>query len=88
MRSRVYETVERPSVRLSICSSVCLSRRSTAATAAGGFPAERIMGRKYRSIAARRASCGRRAACAGAQQQCAVLQADVGSVTLTADRGG
>ena len=32
--------------------SVCLSRRSTAATAAGGFAAEHPEGRRYRSIAA------------------------------------
>ena len=39
----VYETVKRP--------SVCLSRRSTAATACGGFAAERPAGRRYRQIA-------------------------------------
>ena len=44
MRSRVYVTVERP--------SVCLSRQSTAATVAGGFAAERPAGRRYRSTAA------------------------------------
>ena len=42
--SRVYVTVR--------CPSVCLSHRSTAATAAGGFAAERHAGRRYRSIAA------------------------------------
>ena len=44
MRSRVYVTVERP--------SVCLSRRSTAATAAGGFAAERCAGKRCRSTVA------------------------------------
>jgi len=48
----VYVTVGRPSVRL--------SRRSTAATAAGGFAAEQGILID---------SCGRRAAGAGAQQQ-------------------
>jgi len=43
MRSRVYETVERPSVRL--------SHRSTAAAACGGFAAKRHAGRKYLTIA-------------------------------------
>jgi len=43
MRSSVYETVERP--------SVCLSHRSTAAAACGGFAAERPAGRRYRPIA-------------------------------------
>ena len=48
--------------------SVCLSRRSTEATAAGGFAAERPAGSRYRSIAAGalQASCCRRL---GAQQQ-------------------
>ena len=45
MRSRVYETVEGP--------SVCSSHRSTAAAAvAGGFVAERRAGGRYRSTAA------------------------------------
>jgi len=38
MPSWVYETVEHPSV----CPSVRLIRRSTAATVAGGFAAERL----------------------------------------------
>ena len=42
MRSRVYETVERP--------SVCLYRRLTAAAACGGFAAERPVDRRYQSI--------------------------------------
>ena len=41
-------SMKRSSVRL----SVSLSRRSTAATAIGGFAAERFAGRRYRSIAA------------------------------------
>jgi len=44
MRSRVYETVERPSVR----PSVCLSHRSTAVAACGVIAAERPAGRTYR----------------------------------------
>jgi len=47
MRSRVYVTVGRPSVR----PSVCLSHRSTPATTAGQFAAERPVGRIYRLIA-------------------------------------
>jgi len=42
--------------------SVCLSHRSTAATAAGAFAAKRPNGRRYRSIAARHAFCGHHAA--------------------------
>ena len=38
--------------RASVCPSVRLSRQSTAATAAGGFAAERRAGRRYRSVAA------------------------------------
>jgi len=56
MRSRVYVTVGRPSVRL--------SHRSTAATAAGGFSTER---RRLQQISID--SCWGRAAGAGAQQQ-------------------
>ena len=37
---------------MSVRSSVCLSRRSTAAAAAGGFAAEVGRGSRYRSIAA------------------------------------
>jgi len=48
MRSRLYVTVRRPSVR----PSVCLSHRSTAAAACGEFAAERPAGRTYRSTAA------------------------------------
>ena len=44
MQSRVYESVDRPSVRL--------FHRSTAAAACGGFAAERRAGREYRSTAA------------------------------------
>jgi len=62
MRSGVYATVGRPSVRL----SVCLSHRSTAATAAGVFAAERSADRRYRSIAG---VLRGRAAGAGAQRQ-------------------
>jgi len=65
LRSSVYETVERPSV----CLSVCLSHHPTAAAACGGFAAERRVHRMYRSIAA---AAGRPAAASpqhGAQQQ-------------------
>ena len=73
MRSRVYETVECPSVR----PSVCLSHRSTAA-ACGGFAAERpAAGRRYRSIAV-----------AGAQQQRRRAAASAGSAVATAERRG
>ena len=42
MRSKVYMTVG--------CPSVCLSHRSTAAVACGGFAAGRPTGRRYRSV--------------------------------------
>ena len=58
MRSRVYVTVRCPSVR----PSLCLSRRSTAAAAAGGFAAE--VGRRGQQISIDscccRATCGPR----------------------------
>jgi len=45
VQSRVYETIKRPSVSLSVslpvCPSVCLSHHSTVAAACGGFAAER-----------------------------------------------
>jgi len=47
MRNRVYVTVEGPS----ICLSVRLSHRSTAATAVGGFAAERPAGRRHQLTA-------------------------------------
>ena len=76
MRIRVYATVGRPSVHL----SVCLSHWSTAATAVREFAAERPVGRKCRSISAGvlRASCCRRRRSA----------ANAGSVILTAEEGG
>jgi len=46
---RVYVTARCPSV----CLSVCLSRRSTAAAACDGFAAVGPAGRRYQSIAAR-----------------------------------
>ena len=55
----------------SVCLSVCLSHRSTAAATAGGFAAERPASRKYRPTAA-----GREAA------RCRRLAANAGSVTL------
>ena len=41
--------------RSSVCPSVSPSYRSTAAAARGGFAAERLVGRRYRSITARQA---------------------------------
>ena len=73
MRCRVYVTVG--------CPSVCLSHRSTAATAVGGFAAERTVDRRYRPTAAGdvlRAPCSRRRRSA----------ANVDSVMLRADGGG
>ena len=49
MDSRVYETTERPSVRL--------SHRSTTAAMCGGFAADVLAGRRYRSIGAQCATC-------------------------------
>ena len=46
-RRRAYTTAP-------VCMSVCLSRRSAAATAAGGFAAKRPASRRYRSIAYKR----------------------------------
>jgi len=57
MRNRVYVTVEGPS----ICLSGRLSHRSTAATAVGGFAAERPAGRRHQLTAM------------GAEQQAQVL---------------
>ena len=71
MRSRVYVTVERP--------SVCVyAHRSTAATAAGGYAAERPGCRRYRPIAA------------GAVQQMPALRNECGQrhVDSWADGGG
>ena len=74
--------MKRSNVRL----SVCLSRQSTAAAAAGGITAERPADRRYRSTVG-----------AGTQQQQRPLwrphaarrsAANAGSVTLTADVGG
>jgi len=65
MHSTVYVTVERP--------SVCLSHSSTAATAAGGFAAERPAGRRHQSTAAGAVLQGRWPSAANA-----------GSITFTA----
>jgi len=70
-RSRVYVTIERP--------SVCLSHRSTAATAAGGFAAERRANRRYRSTAAY-TLCSR-------QRRSASNAGSVASVTVRTDGG-
>ena len=65
-RHTVMHIVDAARIVCGVRPSVCLSRRSTAATAAGGFAGERRAGRSYRSI---RARCGSRAAGVGAQQQ-------------------
>jgi len=62
MRSSVYETVERPSVR----PSVRLSHRSTAAAVCGGFAADRLL---HDAPVAGVPRCGLRAAGAGTEQQ-------------------
>ena len=54
MQSRAYVTVRCPSVCPSVCLPICLSHLSTAASACGGFAAERPAAGRYRSIAARR----------------------------------
>jgi len=46
-RTRVYVSVELPSVRPSVCSSVCLSHRSTASSN-GAKPAGFLLSRRYR----------------------------------------
>jgi len=79
------------SVRL----SVCLSHRSTAAAACGGFAAERPAGSRYRSIATDMRCTSRVAravlqAPARSSNGAAARRsaANAGSVTLTADGGG
>jgi len=54
MLSRVYETIVRPSVRL----SVCLSQNPTAAAAFGEIAAERRAGRIYQLTAAAQGAAG------------------------------
>ena len=77
VRSRVYITVERPSV----CLSARQSDRSTTAAACGGFAAGRSASRKYRNTTG-----------AGAQQQrrrsTALTAANADSVALTAEGRG
>jgi len=71
--------------RSSVRPSVCLSRQSTAATAAGGYAVQRAC-RHDISIDI----CGRRAAGVGAQLQDTAARrsaANVDSVTFTADVG-
>jgi len=77
MPSRVYETVERPSIR----PSICLFHRLTAAAAGGKFAAEPPAGRKYRSTTA-----GARAHSKGAAAWHSA--ANAGSVTLTVEVRG
>ena len=72
VRSRVYETVERPSVCPPVCSgglSLCLSRHSTAAAVCGGFAAYPSSSGATARAAARRSA------------------ANASSVTFTADVG-
>ena len=71
-RNMIYVCNGRTSIRM----SVCLSHRSIAASAAGGFAAER---RCLQQMSIER--CGRRAAGAGAQQQ--ILRAGGGGSTQT-----
>jgi len=77
VRSRVYITVERPSV----CLSARQSDRSTTAAACGGFAAGRSASRKYRNTTG-----------AGAQQQrrrsTALTAANADSVASTAEGRG
>ena len=70
----MYEEQGLSNARVSLCPFVCLSRRSTAAVACGGFAAERRVGRTYRSVAA-----------GGGAQQESRSTANAGSVMLTAD---
>ena len=84
MWSRVYETVE----RLSVCLSVCLSRHLTAAATYSGFAAERRVGRRYRSTEAATGSPAAAALQYGATARRSLSAADASSVTLTADVGG
>jgi len=73
------------SVRPSVCSSVCLSHRSTAAAAAGGFAGERAVPQEI-SID----SCGRRrrVPVAGELSSKRRSAANAGSVTMTAEERG
>ena len=71
MRSRVYVSVG--------CPSACLSHRSTAAAAAGGFAAEHCAGTRYRSIVAGASTV---------YQLQARSAANVGSVALKAEGWG
>ena len=82
IRSRVYVTVERPSVR----PSVRLSHRSTAAAVARGFAAEHPAGRRHRSTTAAPAP---RTTCRRVQQQRRRRSAaNAGSVSLIAEERG
>jgi len=75
MRSRVYATVVRPSVRLSVrLLRVCWR----AVGPAGG---------RHRSIAAA-ADCRRSSSGGGGSQQHSARRANAGSATLSADVGG
>jgi len=82
MRSKVYETVERLSVRPSVCLSVCLShRRAAAAARAAGL-----------LLSAQRAGDSSRRRRAHLQLGClssnGAVAANAGSVMLTTDGRG
>ena len=83
MRSRIYETVGRPSVRLSVCLSVRVWRHTASARRCGGFAAVGPAASRYRSIAARPALSISRAAArrAAANANSATSPADVGGLT-------
>ena len=74
MRSGVYETIGRPSVRPSVRRSISRPRRAAGLLLSAGT------GRRYRSTAA---AAGRPAAATGKLRSAA----NAGSVTLTADAG-
>jgi len=69
---------------LSVRPSLCLSRRSTAATAAGEFAAERPAGRQYKSIAAGalQAPCCSKAPALSSKYDSVTLRADGGLAAL------
>ena len=74
--------MQRYGVRPSVRPSVCLSQKSTAAAACGGFAAVSLAGRRYRSITARPAPSNKGAAAARRSAT------NASSVTFTAAAGG
>jgi len=63
MQGGVYETVELPSICLSVCPSIRPCRHSAAARRCDGFAAVSPVARKYRSIAPRPALSSKREQC-------------------------